>query len=67
MDDLDFPPEPPKLVDLHLGPAKVKAFKSIYHGPKPIGPGIMFLNVLIVVAALANLVLFFNVWKWIFV
>jgi hypothetical protein len=70
MDDLDFPPEPPKLpkqVDLHLGPAKVKAFKSVYHEPKTIGPGIMFLNVLIVVAALANLVLFFNVWKWMFV
>jgi hypothetical protein len=67
MDDLDFPPEPPRLVDLHLGPAKVKAFKSLYHGPQPMGPDIMLLNILIVIAALATLVLFFNVWIWIIV
>ena len=67
MDDLDFPPEPPKLVDIHMGASQVKKFKSVYHGPQPMGVGIMFLNVLIGIAALANLVLFFNVWKWMFV
>lgn len=64
---LDLPPEPPPMVDLHLGAAKVKRFKSVYPSPKPTGPGIILLNVLIVVAALANLVLFYNVWKWILV
>lgn len=70
MDDLDFPPEPPKQpkqIDLHLGAAKVKAFKSVYHGPKPPGPGIMLLNVLIGISGFATGLLFFNVWKWIIV
>lgn len=67
---LDLPPEPPPMVDLHLGAATVVPFsknKLRALGPKPIGPGVMMLNVLIVVAALANLVLFFNVWKWLLV
>lgn len=68
MDDFDLPPEPPKL-DLHLGAATVKPLQRDWwmeaYGPKQPGPGIMLLNVLIVLAALANLMLFFKVWKWI--
>jgi len=67
---LDLPPEPPRLVDLHMGVAEVKTFRRDWwmetYGPKPPGPNIMLLNILIGITALANLILFFNVWKWIF-
>ena len=70
MDDFDLPPEPP-MVDLHLGAATVKTFNKNWwmetYGPKPPGPGIITMNVLVVLLAMANLVLFFNVWKWMLV
>jgi hypothetical protein len=59
-----------KNVDLHLGAAEVKTFGQRswvdQHGPKPPGPGILALDVLIVFLSCAMCWLTVNVWIWTF-
>ena len=59
-----------KPVDLHLGPAEVKPFGQNswveQFGPKPPGPGIIALDVLIMVLALAVLDLIVMSWMYVF-
>ena len=56
-----------ELIDLHLGAAEAKPFSSKWleaNGPKPNGPGIIALDVLIAVLVGTNLALFINVCIW---
>ncbi len=59
-----------KNVDLHLGAAEVKTIGQRswvdQHGPKPLGPGIIALDVLIVFLSCAMCWLTVNVWIWTF-
>jgi hypothetical protein len=59
-----------KPVDLHLGPAEVKPFGQNswidHYGPKPPGPGIIALDVLIVFLSCATVWFIINAWIYIF-
>jgi hypothetical protein len=59
-----------KPVDLHLGPAEVKPFGQNswidQNGPKPPGPGIIALDVLIIFLSCATVWFIINAWIYVF-
>jgi hypothetical protein len=79
VDDIDLPELTeehlaelrPKAVDLHLGPAEVKAVKQDWwikeYGPKPPSLFVRTLDVIIVLMTVFMLGLLAKVWIWVFV
>ena len=59
-----------KPADLHLGPAEVKPFSKNswvdQYGPKPPGPGIIALDILIVFLSCATVWFIINSWMYVF-
>lgn len=78
MNDDDFPEltdemvaelQASRSVDLHLGPATVKASDDWWikqYGPKPPSPAVRMLDVSIALLVLANVYLILKIWIWMF-